>query len=317
MTATTETLVTPQPDTLQRLLSENWWYHRMNLGGGRTTPGKYGDNLIPVAYLMKHVDLTGMKCLDIGAMDGKMSFLMERLGGNVLSVDGVGKATVPGLIDAFGSTVRYQRGVILENLPELLSTEGLFDFVLCSGVAYHVYSPFDLIANVRQLLKNGGLALFETAALVDDENMYMALNRGDMYNEHTTLWIPTTACFRYMLRFLSLRVLGEAELRMHDYRVVRHTWLVQAEKPSMLTREVDDSWLATLLGRQAPGLSHEFLKPQFDHDRFEALPQSSISASPVSASPVFRLEEPHGWAEEAALLAEGTPAWRVLPEDRS
>jgi hypothetical protein len=34
--------------------------------------------------------------------DGKMSFLMERLGGRVLAVDGVGKGTVPALLKAYG-----------------------------------------------------------------------------------------------------------------------------------------------------------------------------------------------------------------------
>lgn len=294
---------------LEELLEDHWWYHRMDLGEGRYTPGRYGDNLLPVAHLLAAVDLTNTRCLDIGAMDGKMSFLMERLGGQVLAVDGVGRATVPALIDAFGSSVRYRSGIILERLPELVESEGLFDFVLCSGVAYHVYSPFDLLANVRRLLKNGGLTVIETAAIPDDDAISMRLNRGDMYNEYTTLWIPTTACMRYMLQFLSMRILGEAELRTNDYPVVRHAWLVQAERPSVVAEEVTDPWLSTLLGRCAPGLSHEFLKPQFDHDLFEGRPRSHITARALTSLPVFRLEVPEDYVDETALLAKGTPAW--------
>lgn len=302
----------PSPQALDAILSSHWWYHQMQLTDGRATPGRYGDNLIPVAALLQHVDFHGMRCLDIGAMDGKMSFLMERLGGHPLAVDGVGKATVPALIEAYGSSVRYRSGVILERLPELAASEGLFDFVLCSGVAYHVYSPLDLIANVRALLKTGGMALFETAALPDDEQMHMALNRGQHYQEYTTLWIPTTACFRYMLRFFAMRVLGESQLRTGDYHVVRHAWLVQADRPSVLTQETGDPWLQTLLGGRAPGWSHEYLKPQLDLATFEGRRQSRISASSVAESRVFRLEEPDGHAAERALLATGTPAWRVL-----
>ncbi len=304
--------VQPTPETLDRILAENWWYHQMDLGQGRATHGRYGENLIPVAYLLEHVNLAGAKCLDIGAMDGKMSFLMERLGGQVLAVDGVGKTTTPALIGAFDSTVRYRSGVILERLPEVATAEGLFDFALCSGVAYHVYSPFDLIANVRGLLKNKGMALFETAAVPDDTNLFMTLNRGDHYNEHTTLWLPSTACFRYMLRFLSMRVLGECQLQTHGFPIVRHTWLVQAEKPSVLESETDDPWLATLLGRRAPGWSHEYLKPQFDHDVFESRPESTISAAPIAERGLFRLEEPDGYARQSAFLRQGTPAWRML-----
>ena len=75
------------------------------------------------------------------------------------------------------------------------------------------------------------MAVFETAVIPNDDDLFMTLNRGDLYNEYTTLWIPSTACFRYMLKFLSMRVLGEAELRTNDYRVARHTWLVQADRP--------------------------------------------------------------------------------------
>jgi len=301
----------PSPDTLDRIIDANWWYHQMTLTHGRSTPGRYGDNLIPVARLLRHVALDGMKCLDIGAMDGKMSFLMERLGGTVLSVDGVGKATVPALIGAYGSTVRYRTGVVLESLPDVLATEGLFDFVLCSGVAYHVYSPFDLFAHVRALLRNGGMAVFETATLPDDANLFMALNRGDHYNEHTTLWIPSTACVRYMLRFLSMRILGESQW-LTGHHVVRQAWLVEADKPSTLSRETDDPWLQTLLGGAAPGWSNEYLKPQLDHARFAARPQSRISATPVPAAASIRSDAPETYVEERALLAMGTPAWRLL-----
>jgi 2-polyprenyl-3-methyl-5-hydroxy-6-metoxy-1,4-benzoquinol methylase len=301
----------PAPTHVDDLLARNWWYHRMNLSDGRVTPGRYGDNLIPVASLLQHVDLQGMRCLDIGAMDGKMSFLMERLGGNVLSVDGVGKPTVPALIDAYGSSVRYKTGVIVENLPALGQAEGLFDFVLCAGVAYHVYSPFDLFANVRNLLKNGGVALFETAAVVDDK-LFMMLNRGDYYNEYTTLWIPSTACVRYMLEFLSMRVLGESRLTTNDYQVVRQCWLVQADRPSALATQTQDPWLRTLLAQQAPGWSHEYLKPQFDHEAFESRPASAITVAPIEGERVFKLEEPAGYQAERSLLDEGTPAWRLL-----
>ncbi len=309
-TSTLDAAAAPASKTLDELLRSHWWYHRMDLGDGQATPGRYGDNLIPVAYLLKHVALEGMTCLDIGAMDAKMSFLMERRGGRVLAVDGVARPTVPALIDAYRSTVRYQSGVILERLPDLIEAEGLFDFVLCSGVAYHVYSPFDLIANVRALLRNGGMALFETAAMPDDERLYMTLNRGDLYSEYTTLWIPSTACFRYMLRFMSMRVLGEAELSTNGYPVVRHTWLVQADRPGVLARETDDSWLSTMLGRGAPGMSHEFLKPQFDHDLFDRRPASAITATPIETTGAFKIEEPDGYKDEAAFLASGTPAWR-------
>ncbi len=304
----------PQPsqDQLRRIVEEHWWYHRMNLGLGVRTPGQHGDNLLPIAALLAHVPLDGTKCVDIGTMDGKMSFLMERRGASdVLAVDGVAKGTVPALAAAFGSAVRYRSGYVVERLPVLAEEEGLFDVVLCSGVAYHVYSPFDLVANVRGLLRNGGVAVFETAAIHDDTNRHMSLNHGDHYREYTTLWIPTTACFRYMMEFMAFEVLGEAELRTGDYHVVRAAWVARAARPSLLARKTADPWLSALLGRQAPGWSHEYLKPQFDHDRFESAPESCVPRFEVPPRQEFRLEVPSGYEAPAALLEDATPAWRL------
>jgi SAM-dependent methyltransferase len=314
---TPQTLATPadagpSPEALDLLLAAHWWYHQMALTHGRFTNGKYGDNLIPVARLLRRVQLRGMTCLDIGAMDGKMSFLMERLGGRVLAVDGVAKGTVPALIKAYGSTVRYRSGIIIEKLPEVHASEGLFDFVLCAGVAYHVYSPFDLIAHVRGLLRNGGLAIVETAAIPDDQQLSMTLNRGDYYKEHTTLWIPTTACIRHMMRFLALRIVDDCQWGTPGRRIVRHAWLVQADKPSVLAPETDDPWLQTLLGGAAPGWSHEYLKPQLDHLRFESRPLSRIAPLPAPALPPMRVDDPASHADERKLLATGTPAWKLL-----
>lgn len=306
----------PSAASIEQLLAGRWWYHKMELGGGQRTPGKYGDNLIPVAHLLRHVDLAGQRCLDIGVMDAKMSFLMESLGGNVVAADGLARDTVPDLIEAFGSTVRYRTGIVVETIPDLLASEGTFDFVLCAGVAYHVFSPFDLIANVRALLRTGGLAIFETAALPDDEHLTMVLNRGDHYNEYTTLWIPSTACFRYMLRFLSMRILGESRVST-GHHVVRHAWLVQADKPSVLATESSDPWLTTLLGRQAPGLSHEHLGKQLDHEYLEGLPQSTITATPVTENRFFNLDEPSSYQAESELLSRGTPAWRLVGSAQS
>jgi len=137
------------------------------------------------------------------------------------------------------------------------------------------------------------------------------LNRGDHYNEHTTLWIPSTACVRYMLRFLSMRILGESQWST-GHHVVRHAWLVEADKPSTLATETDDPWLQTLLGGKAPGWSNEYLKPQLDHARFTARPQSRITATPVPATAPIRSDAPDTYADERALLATGTPAWRLL-----
>ena len=72
-------MVENEKEKLTKLLGRHdWWYHRMDLGEGISTPGHYGNNLLPVASLLKHLGLEGFSCLDIGTMDGKMAFLLEK-----------------------------------------------------------------------------------------------------------------------------------------------------------------------------------------------------------------------------------------------
>ena len=50
-----------------------------------------------------------------------------------------------------------------------------FDLVVFSGVLYHVFSPLNVLALMRGMVRNGGLFVIETAAMVDD-SMEMYFN---------------------------------------------------------------------------------------------------------------------------------------------
>jgi len=282
-----------------------WWYHAMNLGHGVTTPGQYGDNLLPVASLMARLDLKGSSCLDIGTMDGKMAFLAEKLGGDVVTADVFKRDTVTELIQLFSSSVKYVPGIRDSNLMELAKSFGRFDFVLCAGVLYHIFSPIDLIANARQVVKNNGYAVFESACIKDERKSYMRLNWGDVYKEHTTLWVPTIACLRSMLRYFSFEIVGDAILKG---RVPRYAVLCRARKPSEMGVNCGDAWLSALLLKQTPGLSSEYLLPQLDIDGFETAPVSAIpDAEPCPRRRVLWRRRPRHHSVESALLERATP----------
>ena len=88
----------PSPDALDRLLCPRCttrWRSRWPVDRREIWREPH-----PVACLLRHA-WAGMACRRRGH-DGKMSFLMERLGGRVLAVDGVGKGTVPALLKAYG-----------------------------------------------------------------------------------------------------------------------------------------------------------------------------------------------------------------------
>jgi len=299
-----------EPQKLLDLINRHpWWYHTMNLGSGISTPGQYGNNLIPVANLIPHLNFHGALCLDIGTMDGKMAFLLEKLGGIVTTVDVFRRETVVDLIDAFSSSVTYVPGIRDSNLPSLRARCGYFDFVLCAGVLYHVFSPIDLISNVRKVIKNSGYAIFESACIDNDRKSYIELNWGDYYNEHTSIWIPTTQCLRRMLQYFGFEIIGESMLKE---KVPRYAVLCKALEPSTVCGKTDDPWLAALLGKNTPGISSEYLLPQLDVDQFNAAPQSDIEYIQSSKKRIeFSLRKQHTYRAELALLEKATPCQSV------
>ncbi len=118
--------------------------------------GKYGENLVTVAKLMKHIDFRGLRRLDLGTVCGKMAFLMEKLGADVTAADTVPRSELPKLIEMFGSEVQARFGIFYQNLPEVRRDEGPFDFILCSGVLYHIHSLLDCIFHVRAAVERDG-----------------------------------------------------------------------------------------------------------------------------------------------------------------
>ena len=63
------------------------WYHTLELGEGVVTPGMF-DHRQAVDRYMIPADLTGMRCLDVGTMDGFWAFEMERRGASeVIAAD--------------------------------------------------------------------------------------------------------------------------------------------------------------------------------------------------------------------------------------
>ncbi len=284
----------------------SWWYHSMNLGQGITTPGRYGNNLVPVASLLEHVNLNGTACLDIGTMDGKMAFLMEKLGGNVVTVDVFARPTVTDLIDTFSSSVSYMTGIRDSNLEDVKEKFGHFDFVLCAGVLYHIFSPFDMIANIRKVVKNNGLVIIESACLKDEKKSYMQLNWGDLYDESTSVWVPTIACLKKMLLFFGFEILGDAIMRE---KIPRYAVLCKASSPSLAGQKTDDRWLKALLLRQNPGKSADYLLPQLDIDAFEAIPISDIETVSTRIKRKSWISKlPSTFSKESAFLERGTPA---------
>ena len=121
-------------------LAEKGWYHSFELPDGTRIEG-----FCEIEWLRKRyarfpipADLTGRRVLDIGAWDGWFSFEAERHGAAVTAIDCVEVANFLELQKKLASRVGY-RILDFYELPE--AGLGVFDFVFCLGILYHLKHP--------------------------------------------------------------------------------------------------------------------------------------------------------------------------------
>ena len=205
-----------------RVASFPYWYHRIELPGGVTTPGS-----LPQCIEAYHVplDLTGQRVLDIGAWDGFWSFEALKRGASEviaiedfsddLSPDKSRRATGWQQFDlcrdalGFGEDRCKRLDLSLYDMtPDMLGT---FDFVFFFGTLYHCRYPLLAMDRIAPLVH--GTMIVETA-LLDDYSVYIGSRRG-VYGNHdvvaefypgaqyggvaTNWWVPTLQCLLAMI----------------------------------------------------------------------------------------------------------------------
>ena len=72
--------------SLEEQIDSLIWYHTVDLGNGRTTPGIYDLRPYLGAYGLPK-SLSGQSCLDVGAASGFFSFELESRGADVTAID--------------------------------------------------------------------------------------------------------------------------------------------------------------------------------------------------------------------------------------
>lgn len=140
--------------TYEDILNHERWYHRIPLYEGEYTPGRaVGPGHWQELQLPS--DLSGKSFLDVGTADGLHAFEAERRGADrVLAVDiwhddamKQGSQMVKQYLD---SDVELRQ---LNASDVTAETVGEFDFVLCSGLIYHIPDPYLVISNLVSVAK--------------------------------------------------------------------------------------------------------------------------------------------------------------------
>jgi tRNA (mo5U34)-methyltransferase len=151
------------------------WYHTLELADGVVTEGMVDHRPAVDRYLLP-TDLTGMRCLDVGTMDGFWAFEMERRGAAEVVATDLGQVDeldwpprwrpqVEPTLDqtkharfslahaALGSRVqRIERSVY-----DLNRDLGEFDLIFCGDLLVHLKDPITAIQRMHRVCKGSAI----------------------------------------------------------------------------------------------------------------------------------------------------------------
>jgi tRNA (mo5U34)-methyltransferase len=148
------------------------WYHTIDLGGGVVTKGMFDHRASVDRYLLPE-STAGLRCLDVGTMDGFWAFELERRGATeVVAVDLEDpekldwpiplRTTIERTLDetkserfglvrsALGSRVDRRLCSVYELDPAELGT---FDLVFCGDLLCHLKDPIKAVERIRSVCR--------------------------------------------------------------------------------------------------------------------------------------------------------------------
>lgn len=216
------------------------WFHRIDLGGGITTPG-VDDTATKLEQIRMPGDLTGKTVLDVGAWDGFFSFEAERRGASrVVALDGgvwnaptIGRRGFEYARRALGSRVEDVTMEVLEMHP---GRPGVFDVVLFLGVLYHLPNPLAGLIQVASCTRE--MLILETHVdLLDLKRPAIAFYQTDECANDPTNWCgPNRAAVEGML-------LTAGFSRIEAFPAVTDVhYPVRGAKPGTFGRMVVHAW---------------------------------------------------------------------------
>ena len=156
-------------------VSRYGWYHTIDLGHGVVTKGMFDHRNHTDRYLMP-ADLTGLRCLDVGTMDGFWAFEMERRGAaEVVAVDLADPETADWPVSKRATTVKTldeekgdRFGIAhevlgskvrrdLRSVYEIDTDMGEFDLVFCGDLFIHLKDPATAAERLRLVCRGSAI----------------------------------------------------------------------------------------------------------------------------------------------------------------
>jgi tRNA (mo5U34)-methyltransferase len=200
--------------TLVSDISRYNWYHTLDLGNGVITAGVFDHRPVVDRYLIPR-DLSGLRCLDVGTMDGFWAFEMERRGAAEVvaadiddpegldwpfalrqsasrEIDATKGVRFNLAKEALGSSVTR----VLRSVYDLDTDLGLFDIVFCGDVLVHLKDPVSALERIRRVCRGSAVVCNPIARVRFGGRKPLATFDGI---DNFQWWLPTTAAMERML----------------------------------------------------------------------------------------------------------------------
>jgi 2-polyprenyl-3-methyl-5-hydroxy-6-metoxy-1,4-benzoquinol methylase len=264
--------------TLVGLIKKEKFFHDMVLPGVRTGSWVYENlppnyHLWPLLRYLGQLNLHEKHCLDVGTFDGMTAFVMAELGAAKVEATcqyDLDRFRLVRALNRYGSVLYHPK----TSLKDIASTfeAAQYDVAVISAMLHHLPSPVEALLQARRLLKRNGMLVLESI-FIDRDGPALLLNTelDDPVFGAPTIFVPTLAALRGMLRLSAFeivsetRLLGGAVAREQNYE--RVTFLARALRPSQVT------------GRSAKAAEIHKKAPRFGDVDFERL---EVDASPGS-----------------------------------
>ena len=183
----------PDEERLAEIRRQQWTSHNVPLTETESTLGRehalIGDDprTVTIKKLIRRFTAPKqtLRILDLGSLEGGLSFEMAREGWEVVGIEGrainLEKAEL--LRRYFRlDNLRYERRDV-----KTLSRErdGRFDAVLCCGLLYHLDDPFTFLRTLREVTAEDGLLFVDTHVAPDDAAARHATYAGQLSDPQT------------------------------------------------------------------------------------------------------------------------------------
>jgi len=163
------------PQALAEEVRRLRWYHTLDLGGGVITNGMFDHRPVVDKYLLP-ADLSGLRCLDVGTMDGFWAFEMERRGACevvALDLDDPNQLDWPAslrdiTVKTFDETKEQRFNLakealgsrvvrVLRSAYEIDTDLGLFDLIFSGDLLIHLKDPVTAVERMRRVCRGSAI----------------------------------------------------------------------------------------------------------------------------------------------------------------